>query len=180
MSEPKFSFELTPSGLAKQRAMRNIPKANRWIVTSWLAKAVQLTKGQAADMQKSKQHGGKKSGHLARNIGMVLISTANGLHGEVGTGVGKTQSVKYAQIQDKGGLTSPEVTDKMRKFAWAMHYKTKDDKWKGLALTKKQMLRIFIPRSRWFSGPIESVIPLLTNMLQPENALRVAEKMGGK
>ena len=178
MSEPKFSFELTPSGLAKQRAMRNIPKANRWILEKWLSKAVQLTKGQAKSMQKSGK--GRKGPHMSGNIGMDVIPTTSGLLGLVGTGVGKTQSVKYAQIQDKGGLTSPEVTDKMRKFAWAMHYKTKDDKWKGLALTKKQMLRIFIPRSRWFSGPIESVIPLLTNMLQPENALRVAEKMGGK
>jgi phage gpG-like protein len=39
----------------------------------------------------------------------------------------------------------------MRKFAWAMKYKTGDDRWKGLALTKRASLRIGIPK-RQFMG----------------------------
>lgn len=49
----------------------------------------------------------------------------------------------YAPIHNWGGTTHPTVTPKMRKYAWAMHYKEagedkdKDTMWKRLALTKK-------------------------------------------
>lgn len=84
--------------------------------------------------------------------------------------------VPYAAIHNWGGETSPAVTPKMRRFAWAMYYQaagkpkkgTKGRKsagnapsgaltpeaqmWRGLALTKKKHLRIKIPK-RQFIGP---------------------------
>jgi len=65
--------------------------------------------------------------------------------------------LKYAPIHNYGGTVSPTVTPKMRKFAWAMHYKeagkdkNKDTQWKRLALTKKTKLNIKIPQ-RQFIG----------------------------
>ena len=82
--------------------------------------------------------------------------------------------VLYAPIHNWGGSTHPTVTDKMRRFAWAMFYKeagikraksgkTKRKKmaaasenprasrWKALALTKKTKLNIRIPQ-RQFIG----------------------------
>lgn len=83
--------------------------------------------------------------------------------------------VPYAPVHNWGGETSPAVTPKMRRFAWAMYYQatgkpkagTKGRKsaekasngaltpdaqmWRALALTKKKRLRIKIPQ-RQFIG----------------------------
>ena len=79
----------------------------------------------------------------------------------------------YAPIHNWGGTTHPTVTDKMRRFAWAMFYKEAGKKrtdgkagnryktpmtenprasrWKALALTKKTKLTVRIPQ-RQFIG----------------------------
>jgi phage gpG-like protein len=82
--------------------------------------------------------------------------------------------LKYAPVHNWGGTTSPTVTAKMRKFAWAMYYQTagkkktgkkirekaqaenarldtEANKWKALALTRKSKLNIRIPQ-RQFLG----------------------------
>ena len=73
--------------------------------------------------------------------------------------------VPYAPIHNWGGETSPAVTPKMRRFAWAMYYQAAGKSKKGtkgrtaaenapsgaLALTKKKRLRIKIPQ-RQFIG----------------------------
>lgn len=78
--------------------------------------------------------------------------------------------VPYAAIHNKGGTVTVRVTPRMRRFAWAMYYKTGGDRkgkaknrtqqalseearrWRALALTRKQQLTIRIPR-RQFIGP---------------------------
>jgi phage gpG-like protein len=68
-----------------------------------------------------------------------------------------SSGLKYAPVHNWGGSVQPTVTPKMRKFAWAMHYKeagrdkNKDTQWKRLALTKKTKLNIRIPQ-RQFLG----------------------------
>ena len=82
--------------------------------------------------------------------------------------------VLYAPLHNWGGSTHPTVTDKMRKFAWAMFYKEagikraksgktkkkrmaaaaenpRASRWKALALTKKTKLNIRMPQ-RQFIG----------------------------
>lgn len=44
----------------------------------------------------------------------------------------------YAPLHNWGGSTHPTVTDKMRRFAWAMFYKESGKKKRGRAKTKKQ------------------------------------------
>ena len=173
-----FKYEFTPEGRAKLNAMHNIPKATRWMLENWLAGAALSAANSARQMQKSGK--GKKSGQMARNVGFIVKPMAGGYQGIVGTGVNRKVSVKYADIQDKGGLTKPEVTARSRKFFWAMFFKTHDDKWKGMALTKKTMFNVFIPRSHWFTSVIESRQSLLAEMLKPANVLNIAEKLGGK
>ncbi|MEZ5195094.1 MAG: phage virion morphogenesis protein [Bacteroidales bacterium] len=67
----------------------------------------------------------------------------------------------YAKIHNEGGEVDHQVpvTNKMRKFAWAMHFeevgenKKKYSKWKGLALTKKETIRVkFTMPRRQFIG----------------------------
>ena len=89
-------------------------------------------------------------------------------------------NVVYAAIHNEGGTVHPKITPKMRRFAWAKYYELKGrqkgaqkprkgtqnrtsqsagnqpdsreaEKWKRLALTKKETLTINIPQ-RQFMG----------------------------
>lgn len=75
----------------------------------------------------------------------------------INTNVGS--DVVYARIQEKGGETHPNVTDRMRKFMWAMWYKTGDEKFKRLALTQKGRLTITIPARPYIEPAIEDAMP---------------------
>lgn len=80
----------------------------------------------------------------------------------------------YAPIHNWGGTLHPTVTPKMRRFAWAMFYRTagikrgaskknrkkraeeasnneEANKWRALALTRKKKLKVRIPQ-RQFLG----------------------------
>jgi len=172
-----FRYEMTPEGLRKRAAMKGIPAAQRYQLTRWLADTVRDAMRSAAGMQKAgKTH---KTSQMGRNVGMDVQGDYGNYTGMVGTGVGGTQSVKYARIQDKGGTTHPRVTPKMRRFFWAKFHESKDDKFKWMALTKKQRLDVKIPESKWFSGVIDKRRALLDEMMRPAEVLRVAEKMGG-
>ncbi len=67
--------------------------------------------------------------------------------------------VIYAAIQEEGGTTHPNVTDRMRKFAWFMFFKTGDEKFKRMALTKKNQLTIKIPARPYIRPGIEDALP---------------------
>ena len=59
--------------------------------------------------------------------------------------------LNYAAIHNEGGTITVKVTDKMRKYFWAMYYKTQDSRYKWMALTDKEVLSIHIPK-RQFIG----------------------------
>lgn len=101
--------------------------------------------------------------------------------------------VVYAEIHNDGGTVHPAVTPRMRKFAWAKYYELggkgksasegnkkgkkgksasavvpeEAEKWKRLALTKKETLSITIPR-RQFLGPSEELDRKLTEYVEKE------------
>ena len=60
-----------------------------------------------------------------------------------------TSAMPYAEIHNSGGEL--KVTPQMRKFFWAMYYKTQDSRYKWMALTEKETLTIHIPK-RQFIG----------------------------
>lgn len=120
-------------------------------------------------------------GTAAANRHGPLLSTRNHLFNSVRYVPGDyrvkiVNDVPYAPVHNWGGETSPAVTPKMRRFAWAMYYKTggkpktgtkgresagkgqpgsvspEAAKWRALALTKKKRLHIRIPQ-RQFIGP---------------------------
>jgi len=76
----------------------------------------------------------------------------------------------YARIHNEGGTITVPITDKMRKFAWAKHYeetkqtKSKDSKWKGIALTQKESLKINMPQ-RQFIGITTELTDILEKKL---------------
>lgn len=64
----------------------------------------------------------------------------------------KTINVPYARIHEYGGTILIPVTSRMRRFFWAMHRETKEDRWKGMALSKKNLFSVRIPK-RPYAGP---------------------------
>lgn len=104
--------------------------------------------------------------------------------------------VIYAPIHNEGGTVHPRITPKMRLYAWAKYYElsggskglqkgakrsskgksgnetgkvvpTEAEKWKRLALTKKESLTIQIPK-RQFMGPSEELDARLTAYVEKE------------
>ncbi|MEH6406659.1 MAG: hypothetical protein V7767_05200 [Leeuwenhoekiella sp.] len=66
-----------------------------------------------------------------------------------------TASAKHAQIHNEGGIVNIPVTKKMRGYFWYMYKRTGQDKWKGMALTKKTHFTFTIPK-RQFMGESHS------------------------
>ena len=85
------------------------------------------------------------------------------------------EKLSYAAIHNEGGTITVKVTEKMRKYFWAMYYKTQDSRYKWMALTEKETLTIHIPK-RQFIGEsytldkqLEKLI--IEEMLQAEKHL---------
>lgn len=105
-------------------------------------------------------------------------------------------TLPYAAIHNDGGTVSPTVTLKMRKFAWAMYYKAlgtkgkkgraakngghgntagkkgatvpaEAERWKALALTRKQKLNITIPK-RQFIGDSQELNAAINQKIAAE------------
>jgi phage gpG-like protein len=164
--------------LRKTATLKAIPKAVRRVMQKWGAESVTDLKESARSMQKSSRGSklkGRKTGQLARSVNMKMA--ANTL--AVGTNVTRATDVKYARIQDEGGSTFPRVTKKSRKFFWMMYYLTDDEKYKWMALTKQERLRVKIPESRWFSDVMLDRETLLHQYMDPGYLYQVAEQSVG-
>lgn len=61
-------------------------------------------------------------------------------------------TLTYAAIHNNGGKFSLRVTPKMRKYFWAMYKSTGQERWKFMALTKKQRLPIRIPERKYIGN----------------------------
>jgi phage gpG-like protein len=78
----------------------------------------------------------------------------------------------YAKVHNEGGVNNVRVTDKLRKWAWAMWYKTNNDFYKNIALTKKSTLQVKIPQRKFMGGSpeifnrIQTVLNNYLNRLQ--------------
>lgn len=110
--------------------------------------------------KKTKRQQGGGSG--ASSAYGPLLSGRNHLSGSIeytpGDGVATVFTrAPYAGTHNWGGILRPTVTPKMRRFAWAQHYreagddKKKDTFWKRLALTKKTKLTVHIPQRQFIS-----------------------------
>lgn len=114
-----------------------------------------------------------KRGSLMVRSGALMASVKPSVVSEerVRISAGNTK-VPYAKAHNEGETINIPVTPQMRKFAWAKYYEEsgkgvktsktgakyqsievgqKASPWKGLALTKKQMLTVKLPR-RQFMG----------------------------
>ena len=168
------------TGANKKTAMlKQLPQAAKKQLTIWSAETVTMLRRQATSMQKAyKRPGGKKTGQLARNTSFTIDATgSDGWRATIGTGLRGTQSVKYAWIQDKGGVTHPRVTKRMRGWAWWAFSESGDEMYKGIALTKKATLNVKVPASGWFTNTTKYRERFLHVYLSDMAIMRQAEKM---
>lgn len=93
----------------------------------------------------------KRKDDLPHKILMQTHSLMNDLKvtSEIMKRVEISTSLPHASIHNNGGKFSIIVTERMRKFFWAMYKKTDDDKWKWMALTKKKRLPIRIVQRQY-------------------------------
>lgn len=96
---------------------------------------------------------GVVGGRLRSSIATKTVQDGNIISTTIGS------NLIYAAIHELGGITHPNLTDKMRKFAWAMFYQSKDEKWKGMALSKKQKLTINIKARPYIRPGMEEAMP---------------------
>ncbi|MBP0904169.1 hypothetical protein ACFSKN_08190 [Mariniflexile gromovii] len=87
-----------------------------------------------------------KSNHLFNSID-VISSTKDKIVFEA--------SAPYSQIHNEGGVLNIPITQRSRKYFWKMFSVTGDQKWKAMALTKKERLTVRIPK-RQFMGDSET------------------------
>lgn len=165
--------------IQKTATLLKLNKAHKYVATSWAADTVRILKMRARAMQKSISPWKKKTSQLARNIGMLVGASEEKWTVAVGTGLGGTQSVRHAKIQDEGGTTHPKVTKRMRRWAWFMFRETGNEMYKGIALTKKAKLDVKVPATHWFSGVLEYRERDLSEMMNPDYVMKVAQGMAG-
>lgn len=126
----------------------------------------------------------------------TLLSSRNHLFSSIKYQPGTAQvtifnDVVYAEIHNDGGTVHPKITPKMRRYAWVKYYELGGggkgpqkgrkgakngnpasvpkaaEKWKALALTKKESLTIKIPK-RQFMGPSEELNARLNAYVEKE------------
>lgn len=135
----------------------------------------------------------RQAGDSAQSSYGPLLSGRNRLFSSVDYRAGTASfvvftPVAYARIHNDGGVTNPNVTPKMRRFAWAKYYEAtgitkemdKDQKksladsagekalmWQRLALTRKTKLTIKIPQ-RKFLAPSASLDKAMDKKIKEE------------
>ena len=73
----------------------------------------------------------------------------------------------YAKIHNEGGTINMTLTPKARKFFWFMYYATNDNRYKWMALSKKEHLSIKIPK-RQFIGESATLMATLQTWTKNE------------
>ena len=101
--------------------------------------------------------------------GGAILTATGALRNSIHTIEANTNNVTigtyaaYAKIHNEGGIITLPVTKKMKKYFWYMYKKTQNEKWKWMALTKKETLTIKIPK-RQFIGESETLMNELDKM----------------
>lgn len=104
----------------------------------------------------------------ATRIGSLMIRSGalrrSVLFKPSGSTVHISSSMFYADIHNRGGSMRVPVTTKMRQYFWAMYHKTKDERWRAMALSKKNAYTVRMPR-RQFTGITQQTDQRLQNRL---------------
>ncbi len=117
---------------------------------------------------------------LPRGLGTFQAKQIQG----TGAGIGKKESIRevtvtrgkvtarigsrtpYAGAHESGSLISITVTEKMRRFFWAMFAKTGDEKWKWMALSRKSSFTIPLRSRPYLKPAMRKTLPAIEKMLK--------------
>jgi hypothetical protein len=185
--------------IAKSAILRNVPRAFKANATDWAGDTILAIKRSYKGGNVFKRPPKELDANLTQKVYITGPEAATIVLGTGGY-VGKN-SVIYADIQERGGVTHPLVTPAMRKWAWAMYfkefkgaikglglrgatkrgafetYKGMDSKYKAIALTKKTKLTVTLKATHWFTTPIDARRPLLDMAMRPETVWATAQAM---
>lgn len=104
------------AALQKSAACLMLHKAAKKQATIWATESQKALMRSAKKLQKT----GGKGGQLANNIAFTVSASDENWEIIIGTGVGNKASVKYARIQDKGGIVKPVKGKYLTiPFSWA-------------------------------------------------------------
>lgn len=70
----------------------------------------------------------------------------------------------YSEIHNEGGTITVRITSKARRYFWFMYKKTGQERWKWMALSRKDTMRITIPK-RQFMGHSDTLMERLDEWL---------------
>ena len=118
-------------------------------------------------------------GSMLMRTGMLRKSITSRV---AGGKIAFTSSVKYASIHNEGGpvTSTSTVTPKMRRWAWAKYRETKDEKYRGLAMTRKKVIkRSFVMPSRRFIGP-HPVVTKAIKDISDQHIKKYIDKLNSK
>lgn len=59
------------------------------------------------------------------------------------------QGIPYAALHNEGGFISVTLTERMRRYFWYMYKKTGEEKYKWMAISKKDRLSMRIPKRQY-------------------------------
>lgn len=93
----------------------------------------------------------------------VVVKSATPQRIEIAAGEG----LPYAAIHNTGGTITVRVTDKARKFFWYMYKQSKNEKWKWMALTKKESFTLKIPQ-RQYIGESQELLKRIDNYINQQ------------
>ena len=111
----------------------------------------------------------RRSGRLSRSI---LGSEWGGKNESIRKVTGTGDSIEgrigskspHAAIMEFGGTTHPKITKKSRGFFWHQYFTTGDDKWKGMALSKKDSFNVNIPARPYLRPAAKDAMPEIHNI----------------
>lgn len=72
-------------------------------------------------------------------------------------------NLPYAAIHNEGGTITVRVTERMRRYFWAMYHRTGESKYRFMALTRKETFTIRIPK-RQYIGESHTLMTRLDRM----------------
>lgn len=101
---------------------------------------------------------GKQSGRLRRSVRNIRQTRNSVLVGS---------DLPYAAIHNTGGVIRVPVTERSRKFFWAMWFATGEAHWKGMALTKKTTLLVNMPK-RQFIGDSKALQKRIIDLIEKQ------------
>lgn len=84
-----------------------------------------------------------------------LLRATNYLFNSINVASSSTERVvweahaPYAQIHNEGGVLNIPITERSRKYFWMLFKVTGQEKWKWMALTKKQRFTVKMPKRQY-------------------------------